>query len=605
MAQAVSVQTERTRTASVGRIAGQVRIPGVSALRHFFRANTRPIYSFGATDFNLSGMDQWIGAFTHVCQIDSYDGRHPNVFVPRPMAHDEFQSIADIDNYLLGHRDVVELVRRRGGDPVGIFLMFDERTEELCERLGIEIWFPPADLRSRCDSKVETVRIGNRAGVPSVPNALGRVTSYAGLRRLADGARLGRHLVVQTPYGDSGHTTFFISSRSDWRRHAREIAAETEVKVMKRIDPLQSTLEACVTRCGTVAGPLLTEITGHPELTPYKGGWAGNELFPGAFTERQRSTARTYAERLGAQLLSEGYRGYFDLDFLIDRDGGEVYLGELNPRICGASPLTNNAAFAHADAPLFLFHLLEFSGVDFELDVGELNDRWADPGFIDSWSSVVLKGTEPDVRLVHEAPSSGIWRLRDGVAVFDRFDYRREAARGDDEGLFLRITGPGDWRYEGADLGILIARGRLMDDDFELTDRARSWIAGLGGRYVDEPLAHPWTFTSPPAVWSKSPPATSAALKSPPMAAALKSPPAKSAAAKSPPSKSAAAKSPPAKSAKSAAAKSPPAKSTTPREGAGKKTGPTSIAAGGTGARARAASGPAGTRAGRRSRQVQ
>ena len=44
-----------------------------------------------------------------------------------------------------------------------------------------------------------------------------------------------------------------------------------------------------------------------------------------------------------------GYRGYFDLDFLIDQDSGDVYLGELNPRVCGASPMTNHAAFAYAD----------------------------------------------------------------------------------------------------------------------------------------------------------------------------------------------------------------------------------------------------------------
>ena len=47
--------------------------------------------------------------------------------------------------------------------------MFDERTEELCKELGIEIWFPPASLRARCDNKMETVRIGNKAGVPSAP----------------------------------------------------------------------------------------------------------------------------------------------------------------------------------------------------------------------------------------------------------------------------------------------------------------------------------------------------------------------------------------------------------------------------------------------------
>ena len=68
------------------------------------------------------------------------------------------------------------------------------------------------------------------------------------------------------------------------------------------------------------------------------------------------------AFRFGNQLIKEGYRGYFDLDFLIDEKDGEVYLGELNPRICGASSITNHSAFAYADAPLFLFHLMEFSG---------------------------------------------------------------------------------------------------------------------------------------------------------------------------------------------------------------------------------------------------
>lgn len=38
--------------------------------------------------------------------------------------------------------------------------------------------------------------------------------------------------------------------------------------------------------------------------------------------------------------------------------------------------MTNHAAFAYADAPLFLFHLLEFSGVPFDLNVKEINERW-------------------------------------------------------------------------------------------------------------------------------------------------------------------------------------------------------------------------------------
>jgi hypothetical protein len=455
-------------------------------VRRFFYRNTRPIYSIGPTDFNLAGMDEWIANFRHICQIDCYDGRHPNVFVPRSTEHDEFRSIPDVNNYLLRHKQVVEHIAARGDDAVAVFLMFDETTEEICRELGLSVWFPAAELRDRCDSKVETVRLGNRAGVPSVPNVLARVRNYPELRQLAATAGLGKHLVVQTPFGDSGHTTFFISNRTDWRRHAAAITAESEVKIMKRIDPLGATLEACATRCGTVVGPLLTEIVGHGELTPYRGGWAGNEVFTGAFSDAARAKAREYAERLGAQLLAEGYRGYFDLDFLIDRRDGELYLGELNPRICGASPLTNHAALAHADVPLFLFHLLEFSGVEFDLDIAELNARWADPRFIDSWSAVVLKSTSTDVDQVSAAPQSGLWRLHDGGVSYERFDYRRAAVEDERQGLYLRITGPGDWRYEGADLGILITRGRLMTDDFELTDRAHDWVAGLNAHYRSE-----------------------------------------------------------------------------------------------------------------------
>ena len=52
------------------------------------------------------------------------------------------------------------------------------------------------------DNKIETVRIGNRAGVPSVPNVLAKIESYEQLREVT--RDLGRHLVLQSAFGDSG-----------------------------------------------------------------------------------------------------------------------------------------------------------------------------------------------------------------------------------------------------------------------------------------------------------------------------------------------------------------------------------------------------------------
>jgi hypothetical protein len=486
---AMKRQPNAATTAKRKRPSALKVIRNVADLRVVMHRNERPINFISATNFNLLGIDEWVKNFKFISYIDCFDGRHPNVFVPSKIPHVEFDSIEAINNYLLQHKEVIEHILRRGERAVATFLMFDETTEQICKELGIEVWFPKATLRQRCDNKMETVRIGNKAKVQSVPNALAGAKSYAELAAAAKKAALGSDLVVQTAFGDSGHTTFFISNEEEYNRHAEDIAAEAEVKIMKRIKCRGATMEACATRSGTLVGPLLTEVVGQPELTPYKGGWCGNEIFPGAFSETIRKKARDMAARFGNQLAKEGYRGYFDLDFLIDVKDSEVYLGELNPRICGASSMTNHAAFAYADAPLFLFHLMEFSGIKYRIDVDELNDRWARREFIDSWSQVVIKSTDGIVDIVTHAPSTGIYRLaQDGSVSYDRFDYHRQAIENEQEAFFLRITGPGDYRYEGADLGILITRGRVMNDRFELNERALHWIKGIKRLYAAKPL---------------------------------------------------------------------------------------------------------------------
>ncbi len=311
---------------------------------------------------------------------------------------------------------------------------------------------------------------------------------------------MGRDLVVQLPFGDSGNTTYFIATEADWQKYADKIVQEKEVKIMKRINCRGSAIEACVTRHGTIVAPLMTELIGFKELTPYKGGWCGNEIFVGAFPEEIERKAREYTQAFGDQLRQEGYVGYFELDFLTDIDNNELYLGELNPRITGASSITNHDVFALADMPLFMFHLLEWMDVDYEIDVDEINQRWADPDFIDSWSQLVLKSTDETLDVVLEAPRTGIWTMnRDGSIHFSRYDSHRRAVENEWEAFFLRILRPGDIRYKGADLGILVTRDRLMTEDYKLNARAHAWIAGLKRHYRLAPYV-PETYYQPQPV---------------------------------------------------------------------------------------------------------
>ena len=464
--------------------ADQPTLKGISDIRRFFYRNDTPTFFFSATNFNLLGMDEWVRSFRHVTYIDCFDGEHPNVFVPSEIPHRPFTSIEDINNYLLEHKEVVDYIRERldGGRGRAVFLFFDEKTEALCKELNLDICFPSAALRTQIDDKIETTRIGDRAGINSVPNVLAKVESYAQLREIS--SKLGNELVLQTAFGDSGHTTFFVANEDEYKKHEAEILEAPEVKIMKRINCRGAAQEACVTRHGTIVGPLMTELVGFPSLTPYKGGWCGNEVLAESFSNDVRDQAREMTIAFGEELKKLGYRGYFELDFLRDLDTDTLYLGEVNPRITGASAMTNLAAFAHADAPLFLFHLLEFSGVDYELDVDELNARWSDPENIDGWGQLVMKHTGDVTQLVTEAPRTGVYKLLpDGSAEFVRTQTHRRTVEREDHGFFLRITKPGDWFYEGADLGILITPGRLMTDEFALNERAHTWISALAKHY--------------------------------------------------------------------------------------------------------------------------
>ena len=252
----------------------------ISEVRHFFRTNEVPVYFVGATPFNLLGLDRWVRNFSYVTYYDGWDGAHPRVFTPKHKPYVEFQSGEEINNWLLINPEVRAYMSRRaphGQRPKVAMVFFDAETERICEELGYDPILPAAELRAHLDSKLVTTRLGNEVGAASVPNVLVTVEEYQGLLDAASAAGLGTDLVVQTAYGDSGKTTFFIDDETGWKRNQRDLI--------------------------------------------------GNEMYPEVLTEELRRKAGDLVARLGDRLGAEGYRGFFEVDVLVDTDTDEVYLG--------------------------------------------------------------------------------------------------------------------------------------------------------------------------------------------------------------------------------------------------------------------------------------
>jgi hypothetical protein len=457
-------------------------------IRRFFARNETPIYYFNTTPFNLLGAEDWVGGLQFINTIDSFEGRHRRAFVPAGAAAQPLSGFESANQYLLDHPAVARFVQPGGK---ALFLMFDEQNQASARALGLQVCLPSATFRHHLDSKVVTTEFANRAAVTSIPNVLARVQSYAELRRVA--AALGPDLVVQLPYGDSGKTTFFVSDEDEFRPHAGSIAAQPVVKIMRRIRCRQLTIEGCVTRRFTLAGPLQTELVGFAQLTPFGGGWCGNEVFAANDSTSLTADIRQQAQRatlaLGEQLRQAGYRGCFGLDFLLDQDTNTLYLGEMNPRITGASPMTSQAMLDAESVPLLLFHLLEWFGADYELDVQAFNQQWLHAEQIGSWSQMILDQTDDAPTVVLEAPSSGLWRMQaDGTIQFCRCATSPDNVTDESEALFLRTINPGQPHGGGASLGRVVLRGRLLTDDHRLNERAQAWIRGFKAHFQMQPL---------------------------------------------------------------------------------------------------------------------
>ena len=475
-------------------------LQNISEVRHFFRTNEVPIYVVGVAALVLLGLDRWVRNVVYVLHHDPWHGAHPQVFAPqvdRP-PQELRHCLESVANWLLCHPEVRALMARGVGGgvrPKVVMEFCNAQSEAICAEFGYDLILPPASLRERLDSKLVATRLGNQVGVPSVPNVLIRVNSFEALTVAARQAGLGAELVVQQPYGHTGSTTYFLSSEADWQQYAEHIVGHN-VKIMRRIKNRAVAVEAVLTRRGIVISPVMSELVGYPELTLDRGGWCGNEIYPTVLTPVQREKALNYVRRLGLCLSREGYRGVFGVDFLIDVDTDELYLGEINPRISACATILHVSAGAYADLPLFLFHLLEYLDVDFALDIEEINQRWQQLAAEDIWSQMFIRETADVVeRLVATAPTGHYSCDGNGVPVYRGAGLDWYQLRDETEAFFLATSQVGDRCAPGTALGKIVTRGRLQQNaergGWELTMRARRFIESIRAQFAGTPWDEP------------------------------------------------------------------------------------------------------------------
>ncbi|MEA3355161.1 MAG: ATP-grasp domain-containing protein [Patescibacteria group bacterium] len=244
---------------------------------------------------------------------------------------------------------------------------------------------------------------------------------------------LGEQLVFQlTDYTIGGGLgTFFIDTKEDLKKfkefverrrviRAKEGKVIEWVNITERIKGRQASIAGCATFYGTVAGVLQNQIMDQPELaalTGRSGVWLGQDWHV-RFSEKAQLVAEEQVKKWGNYIYKKGYKGIFGLDLMVT-DDDEVIVIECNSRYTGAFPVLTMAQLANKEMPIDVWHLLEWLGVEYEMNIDEVQKVYRQPK---QGAFVVMHNLERKFVTPTKKVKAGVYRVISNPSLFYKTD---------------------------------------------------------------------------------------------------------------------------------------------------------------------------------------
>jgi len=196
------------------------------------------------------------------------------------------------------------------------------------------------------------------------------------------------------------------------------------------------------------------------------------------------------AQEFGDQLVKEGYRGYFDLDFLIDEKDGQVYLGELNSAHLWCQLDDESCRLRLCRRAFVPVPSLEFSGLRYSLDVEELKQPLAQEGvhrFLGRSCDQMDRRDRRYSDARRADPESITWR-DDRLGLLRRFDYNRQSIESEKEVVLPAASPAGRLSLPGCPIFRHPDHPRAGDGQEVRIERPGAhWIRGIKKLYAAKP----------------------------------------------------------------------------------------------------------------------
>jgi len=238
----------------------------------------------------------------------------------------------------------------------------------------------PSHLNRLLEDKIKFVQICQQNNIPTIPFSIDQFTqeNFSKYQQL-----YGSKIFVQTRFGWAGNSSFFSDS---WDEIKNKIITGSPVKFSPLLSGYSLLNNCCLIKSELIQSPPALQYTGIKPFTQNPFTTVGRQwpcLAPDSIIEKIKSITQQFSQIIQKM----NYRGFFGLDFLVS--GDQVFLLECNPRLTASFDFYTQIEFKQNLNPLFLFHLIEFLDIDYQIDFPQEQNRFYNDQIIGS--EIVVK----------------------------------------------------------------------------------------------------------------------------------------------------------------------------------------------------------------------
>ncbi|MBU1289836.1 ATP-grasp domain-containing protein [Patescibacteria group bacterium] len=372
-------------------------IKDLQTLKEFFNQHQPLIFGAGVYAFDRLGMEKIIPDYRIIALRHSLDTKLIEedvkiLSLEKGMGTKHIQEARNattVISRIPKTKEYIEKIATKNPNQLGPFVLVykpSKKMEETCEKNGWKLIANPFGFgKELLENKIKFREILQEIGIP-VPS--GKIASIDKLHYGHLINKYGLPFVIQHPTRGGGKGTFFINNRADFEKaienlesvwnedDEQKVKEADEVVVAKFIDGPSPSIAGCVTKYGILTTSLQYQVLDIPELyNPEKGSglFCGHDWTSSHFSESVSKQAFEYTEKIGEYFKKLGYQGIFGLDFVLNKKTDKLYVVECNPRLVGTLPTVNMAQLLNNEVPILACHVLEFLGVDYQIDIEAVN----------------------------------------------------------------------------------------------------------------------------------------------------------------------------------------------------------------------------------------